>query len=1295
VSEERPLTQNLEWLEDLAGIVRSFAAREAELKQEYQRRTESAEQRFKTEAQEQHTAQLRNLSETEASFKAEEERLHVRCTGRTARLDAAHMSGLRGVGQKLEELTGRSRYKLQQVVLKATKERDSGTEAAKQRLKEFNAAMDGEEARIEILKERARKTFGAYKDLQPILDQGEVDESALDPGASEDVQLEELRELLDQNDSDLQDFRRAFLPKFFKYVPVGLVMFAVILVHVGIAGGAYRLGWPALVYQIATGTFVGSLIAVAVMHHLGRRHTMAVIGSAADVYSFARHLVKLGRAKSEARHEKRRGLLDADFNVAKESADATWDKAQGEVSVARQQGEDALEEKFQRVVLRHEAVLPAQLERLNQDRDVTIQRIRDETEEFKERLTADIATRDESQNTEYFATWEAMVKEWTETVPNYFSAFASAAETAQELAPPWDSNFSSEWSPAGMYAKTIPFGRLEVDLAAMTDGIPQDERLPLPGRPEFSIPMALSIPWQAGVLFESGSERRGEAIAALNNLVLRIMTGMPPGKANFTIIDPVGLGQNFAGMMQLADFEDSIISSRIWTQSGQIEKRLADLNDHMEKVIQMYLRNEYETITHYNDAAGNIAEKYHFVVVADFPNSFSDIAARRLLNIAASGARCGVYTLIHWDTRQTLPQDFVLDELREKNISFRETGYGFILNDRRIPGVDIVLDSPPTPAIELEITQMVGQAGADSNRVEVPFEHVAPAVADMWTQDTANELRIAIGRSGATKLQYLAIGKGTCQHALFAGKTGSGKSTLFHVLITNLALTCSPEQVEFYLIDFKKGVEFKCYGTFRLPHARVVAIESDREFGLSVLQRVDDELRRRGDMFRKVGAQDIAGYKRAGGKEAIPRSLLMIDEFQEFFVEDDRVAQNASVLLDRIVRQGRAFGIHVLLGSQTLGGAYTLARTTIGQMVIRVALQCNEADSYLILDDTNPAARLLTRPGEGIYNDTAGSLEGNSPFQTVWISDTERDKWLQRVNDKAKESGERYDGPIVFEGNAPSDVVDNYELGQRLAAETIEPTPVRHLWLGAPNSIKGPTAAIMQRQSGSNLLVVGQREEAAQALVMLSLISLGAQIPAGKARYFIIDGSAPDTPERATMERLIASLSLPVRLVRNNEIEEVLTEISGELTRRNDDDTVGESIFLIVHGLQRFKKLRYEEDFSFDSSAPAKPGAQLNELICEGAGVGIHTIITVDTGNNLQRTLSRKAISEFEMRVLFQMSANDSANLIDSPKAANLGLHRALYYNEQEGHIETFRPYAIPASDWLESSVAAVNRLHA
>src|SRR5205085_10329118 len=167
--------------------------------------------------------------------------------------------------------------------------------------------------------------------------------------------------------------------------------------------------------------------------------------------------------------------------------------------------------------------------------------------------------------------------------------------------------------------------------------------------------------------------------------------------------------------------------------------------------------------------------------------------------------------------------------------------------------------------------------------------------------------------------------------------------------------------------------------------------------GLRVWQRLDEELKRRGELFRKLGVQHVAGYKRAGGTEPMPRTLLLIDEFQEFFVEDDRIAQAANLLLDRIVRQGRAFGIHCILGSQTLGGAYTLARTTIGQMVIRIALQCNEADAYLIMDENNAAPRLLSRPGEGIYNDMAGASEANSPFQAVWIDDEDRDRWLAIV----------------------------------------------------------------------------------------------------------------------------------------------------------------------------------------------------------------------------------------------------------------------------------------------------------
>ncbi|HEV7406742.1 MAG TPA: FtsK/SpoIIIE domain-containing protein, partial [Chthoniobacteraceae bacterium] len=654
-------------------------------------------------------------------------------------------------------------------------------------------------------------------------------------------------------------------------------------------------------------------------------------------------------------------------------------------------------------------------------------------------------------------------------------------------------------------------------------------------------------------------------------------------------------------------------------------------------------------------------------------------------------------TLIHWDTRHIQPDGLVPEELRKRAVCIRRDGAAYVMNPKENPGgATLLLDPPPEPAVGAALVHKIGKSSIDSNRVEVPFSQIAPPVNGLWQSDTTTELRVPIGRTGATKMQYLAIGKGTRQHALFAGKTGSGKSTLFHVIITNLALWCSPEQVEFYLIDFKKGVEFKCYASRRLPHARVIAIESDREFALSVLQRVDEELRRRGDLFRALGVQDVAGYKRSGGTEAMPRSLLIIDEFQEFFVEDDTTAQNAALLFDRIVRQGRAFGIHVLLGSQTLGGAYTLARATLGQMAIRVALQCNEADAYLIMDDNNSAPRLLSRPGEGIYNDAAGAVEGNSPFQVVWISDEERDRRLDEIHAEADRRGLAVRTPIVFEGNAPAAVRENDLLREILATTAAQAPAAGRTWLGAPNAIKGPTEVRFRRQSGNHLLIVGQREESAITLLALSLIALGAQYPRGAARFYFFATAPADSSELAFLERAVQAVPHEVNFVRGGDITAAMSELSAELKARSaagEGNSDAPATFVFIQGLQRFKKLKYEDDFSFSSSGDeggGNPGAQLNEIITEGASHGIHLIIAADTFGNVQRWLNRKAIAEFEFRVLFQMSANDSASLIDSPQASNLGLYRALLYNEQEGTLETFRPYAMPDGEWMEQAVGRV-----
>src|SRR5689334_708608 len=104
-----------------------------------------------------------------------------------------------------------------------------------------------------------------------------------------------------------------------------------------------------------------------------------------------------------------------------------------------------------------------------------------------------------------------------------------------------------------------------------------------------------------------------------------------------------------------------------------------------------------------------------------------------------------------------------------------------------------------------------------------------------------------------------------------ARKTGSPNAPHSHPLLTKSAPRDSTYEVQFYLVDFKKGVEFKPYATNRLVHAAIVAIESEREFGLSVLQRLDQELRRRGDAYRDAGVQNLAMFRQAHPARPMPR----------------------------------------------------------------------------------------------------------------------------------------------------------------------------------------------------------------------------------------------------------------------------------------------------------------------------------------------------------------------------------------------------------------------------------------
>jgi len=1289
------ISQTLEAVEALRAAANDFAAGSAKLSEELRIKLGKDSNRRKLLVEELTGSLAARLAEEETKFQAAINSTKSNYEKRKIRLGKAYRTSKELGLSKVEDQIGQRKYVFQRQILQAERDRETRLAAAGSALNEYRDNLGKERDELARLETSARNDFKGYSSWLGLLSKSD-EEQGNEPAGDEHQILAELRSSLEEAGKGLAQFRDLFFLRLFRHPMLWLGLLAVLAGAVPVLQklGIQTVGDKSMMVYIGAG---GLFFLIFLVRYLSIQKASPLARAIATSLIKSRRLHDLAAQRSEAHYQEEVARLHGEFNSATSQVDQDLKQALAGGAELRARSRTKTDEKTFRITAKHEQLHRIRLDRLQKLYNETIECLKNETTSAEQGQSEAAGNSEKKFKDDYRTQLTALETDWKNRAQPLIEKLELSRSVAEKLFPPWLTASLDKWTPPAQFEHSARLGDLQVDLAMGARPVTSVQSVvAIPS--QFTVPVCLTYPDQGSVIFETGSTGREQAVGSLNNLILRLLSVAPPGRLNFTIFDPVGLGQNFAGVMHLADYEEQLINNRIWTQSAQIEQRLANLNEHMEKVIQMYLRNEYATIAEYNEQAGVIAEKYQFLVVADFPAGFSDVAARRLLSIAASGARCGVYLLLHWDLRQPLPPDFVPDELRKSAVRVAAKGTDFLLAAHSGSGAELELESPPPPEQAIQFIQAVGQSSRDSSRVEVPFAHVTPTPEQMWTEDTTSELRVPIGRTGATKLQYLAIGKGTRQHGLVAGKTGSGKSTLFHVIITNLSLWCSPEQVEFYLIDFKKGVEFKCYGAQQLPHARVVAIESDREFGLSVLQKVDDELKRRGDLFRKLGVQDVAGYKRSGGTEPIPRSLLLIDEFQEFFVEDDKISQTASLLLDRIVRQGRAFGIHVLLGSQTLGGAYTVARTTLGQMVIRIALQCNEADAYLIMDDSNPAPRLLSRPGEGIYNDAAGMIEGNSPFQVVWLPDQERDAALRRVRERADQNGLAYPGPFVFEGNAPAEVRENFALRTLLESPSIPPVSSARIWLGAPNSIKGPTEAVFQRQSGNHLLLVGQREEETLAIFSLALISLAAQFPAGSARLILCDASPPGSPARNFLERILRAIPVPVTLAKPGDLPEIMKGLVDEMKSRTDNEQAVEAppVFLLIHGMQRFSKLRYEEDFGFsttDAEAPPNAAVLLNTLLTEGAPLGFHVIASCDTYNNVNRFLNRKALSEFEMRVLFQMSANDSASLIDSPRAGTLGLHRALYYNEQEGYTETFRPYALPTEEWIGEAGRHLERL--
>jgi DNA segregation ATPase FtsK/SpoIIIE, S-DNA-T family len=842
------------------------------------------------------------------------------------------------------------------------------------------------------------------------------------------------------------------------------------------------------------------------------------------------------------------------------------------------------------------------------------------------------------------------------------------------------------------------------------------------------------------VIFSNDSQSRQEALYALESIALRLISTFPIRKVRGAFIDPVGMGGTFP-FKSLPDF---IVGKQTYTRSEDVKEQLRKLTVHVEQVIQNYLSKYYQTIEEYNSEKSAIVEAYRYLCVADFPTNFDSNSWEDLKSLLVNGAKAGAYGIIHVDETLDRPRNFSYDIFRDSCTVIRPTDKSYkdkvIFNLIMPNGLEckIILDEPPQSEQFNAITSVIGEAAKNIQTDTVAFSDIHPQ--DLWTGDSRKELRASIGITGARNYIDFWMGNNeeglVASSGLLAGKPGAGKSYTLHAIINSLAMKYSPDELEMYLLDFKEGVEFQIYinpeqssrlsdtddlsNDKALPHARVISVESDREFGLSVLQKVQKEIEERANKFKTPGVnvENLNQYREKTGY-LMPRILVVIDEFQYMFQDRDKITDSLNLIFEDITRRGRAFGIHLLIASQS-PSVPNMSSRIYSYIDLRMAMQMdrNTASSVLAEGNTD-AVDLLDRPGKLIYNSDLGRKGGNNIGQVADVSQEARVNALLKIQEKvAREAYQRSNSLIIFNGNQPSKLSNNSQLlklssmDNWLDSSDINKQIVQEqdwfsqefpsvFWLGESMKIGNHTQSIFRRRQRSNMLIVGTAEENISGMLAGILISLVHNYKPQEASFHIVD-LFQSSEENDSAEMSINFLHafqefFPIKVGKRfaeidknvDKAESVLREAFDEFAvrtekRKKDPDNLnlGNPYFLIcsIGSLNRAQYLRPVAGRSREE--PSEDVQKLINVINQGPELGIHTILWVDNTKTFQQMFgdSRSIWSPFDMRVGLAMPENDSRDLLGDGYAKNLPPMRAYFKDMMlTDGLEKFKPYAVPS----------------
>jgi hypothetical protein len=749
-------------------------------------------------------------------------------------------------------------------------------------------------------------------------------------------------------------------------------------------------------------------------------------------------------------------------------------------------------------------------------------------------------------------------------------------------------------------------------------------RRPGPDGGKLEVPVLLPLLDQGHIVVRAPADRRQEAVGAVAGVLLSALAAYPPGQVRYRVFDPVGVGSSLSAF---GEFDTDRVAHGLPLSDGDgMRAAVTELSRHATNVSSTYLRGSHRSLGEFLAEAGPGFVPYEVLVLLDLPHAVDPELAERLAQLAAHAASRGISIVAHVEagTKTEI-------ELGEQAIELACDEHGH-WRCSALPGANLTLASPPSTADvrAAALRPVPPPPSLEFASMRSPRER--------FSASSAEGLEVAVGKAGIEPVRVRLDDSSV--HGLIAGDTGSGKSNLLRVLVYGLAHSYAPNELELYLLDFKESVEFREFAstaddpTF-LPHARVVSINSDRAFGVAVLEHLAAVASSRYAAL-PPGARKISALRARNPDAHLPRLLLVVDEFQVLFSQGDLLADRAATALARLASQGRAAGVHFLLSTQSISDV--AAGTSAGARIdpvyknarLRIGLRLGEAESRALLRMSNPAAADIRERGEGIVNHEEGAEEGNVRTKFAFLADEQA---LLERREAVSRSGGSARPPRVFDGERGAEAARNFELKRGGGSAGT--------WVGAALALdddprlQNGVFAPLPADSNRHLAVVGAGARSAAAVLQWSAIGFARRCAVESPALLLVDLLREDDGVPAGLVEATAEAArlagAEVEVIKERDAATLLPRL--ERFTLDGDETPRAAV---LFGFDRIRNLgganSFETDFDHGS-----PQQALNRILTSAGGSHAHLLAWWSTYDAFTQQLGMQDAS-FGLRVYLGLS---------------------------------------------------------